>query len=65
MGFPATEKGLAGGIELPVSFLGVLHLGLVDSRRVGQVIFAVLTGDNLTRRIDGHARQDWSSRYRM
>ena len=48
---------MPGGPDRLVGLLGVLDLGLIYPRAVGQVLRAVLAGDDLPRRLDGHAGQ--------
>ncbi len=48
---------MPGGTNRLVGLLGILHFGLIDSRGIGQVIGAVLAGDDLPCRLDGHSGQ--------
>ena len=50
-------NGRAGRADRLVRFLGVLDFGLVEPRRVGQIFFAVLRGDQVARRFDRHFGQ--------
>ena len=56
------DKGMARRPDRFVGLLRVLDLGLIDPRPVGQIFLAVLAGDDLPRRLDGHAGQASSSR---